>query len=155
MRSCDYSKCKLRDLSSISRIVLHYTASKEYADYTPLKLESDHLQRGFIGCGYHYYIREDGTLCKMRPIKYVGAHAKGHNADSIGICLEGGFTRFGKPWAGPNEAQLASLQNLINQLREQLNKNLPMFGHRELCATACPGFDVLTLGMSFTARQGD
>ena len=33
----------------------------------------------------------------MRPINLIGAHAKGHNATSIGIAYEGGLDSSGRP----------------------------------------------------------
>ena len=38
-----------------------------------------------------YYIRKDGTVHLTRPVERIGAHVKGFNANSIGICYEGGL----------------------------------------------------------------
>lgn len=60
-----------------------------------------HLERGFSSCGYHFVILNghlgddqyipmlDGHVCPWRPISKIGAHCKGHNRNSIGICLIG------------------------------------------------------------------
>ncbi len=60
-----------------------------------------HRQRGWDGIGYHYVItngvlvgdeyrpRYDGLIQEGRPLNVAGAHCKGHNAHSVGICLIG------------------------------------------------------------------
>ena len=47
---------------SVSYIIVHCTATRETQDYTPEQLKHDHLQRGFIDVGYHFYIRKDGSV---------------------------------------------------------------------------------------------
>lgn len=39
--------------------------------------------------GYHFIITKDGEVHTGRPIWEQGAHCKGHNENSIGICLTG------------------------------------------------------------------
>ena len=46
---------------------------------------------GWSDIGYHYVIKRNGLVEAGRPVSISGAHAKGHNADSIGICLVGGM----------------------------------------------------------------
>ena len=76
---------------TITLIVIHCTASRCTSNLTPETLELLHRQRGFNGCGYHYYIQKNGTIHPMRPLNLAGAHAYGHNAHSIGIAYEGGL----------------------------------------------------------------
>lgn len=78
-------------MRKIDLIVIHCTATREDKSLSPAELDRMHRQRGFNGCGYHYYVRRDGEICSMRPVGQVGAHAKGHNANSIGIAYEGGL----------------------------------------------------------------
>ena len=42
--------------------------------------------------GYHVYFGQDGARHQGRPFKMVGAHVKGHNRHSIGICVGGHYT---------------------------------------------------------------
>ena len=72
-------------------IVVHCSATRADCALTTEDLETIHRRRGFRGIGYHYYIRRDGTVVNTRALELVGAHAKGHNAHSIGICYEGGL----------------------------------------------------------------
>ena len=78
-------------MRSINLIVVHCSATRADHALTTENLESEHRRRGFHGIGYHYYIRRDGTVVPTRPLGQIGAHAKGHNAHSIGICYEGGL----------------------------------------------------------------
>ena len=48
------------------------------------------LKRGWRDIGYHFVIGLDGQVHEGRPIEETGAHTKGHNFDSIGICYIGG-----------------------------------------------------------------
>ena len=75
----------------INLIVIHCSANREDRDYTENDVERDHRRRGFKSIGYHYYIRKDETLVSCRPVEQIGAHARGYNAHSIGVCYEGGL----------------------------------------------------------------
>ena len=51
-----------------------------------------HREKGWLGCGYHKVIRRDGTVEDGRPMNKAGAHVRGINRQSIGICLAGGMS---------------------------------------------------------------
>ncbi|WP_337632460.1 N-acetylmuramoyl-L-alanine amidase, partial [Prevotella sp.] len=55
-----------------------------------------HRERGFDSIGYHYIIYLDGSIHFGRPVEQAGAHCKGHNANSIGVCYVGGLSKDGK-----------------------------------------------------------
>ena len=92
-----------------------------------------HARQGWGGIGYHFYIRRDGTIFRGRPENTIGAHAAGHNHDSIGIAFEGNFETQTMP-----AAQLRSGQELISWLRQRHNIST-IQKHRNVGATACPG----------------
>ena len=81
----------------INLIVVHCSATKADRDFTEQDLEVCHRRRGMNGPGYHFYIRKNGDIKTTRPIEKIGAHARGHNAQSIGICYEGGISERGRP----------------------------------------------------------
>ena len=103
-----------------------------------------HVQdRGWSDIGYHYLIDRDGTVAKGRPIERDGAHVKGHNKGTIGICLFGGHGSSENDAFADNftEAQDRALLGLIHTLRDEYG-DLPISGHNEYAAKACPGFRV-------------
>ena len=48
-------------VEAVRYIIIHCSATREDRSYTVEQLRRDHLSRGFIDIGYHYYIRRDGT----------------------------------------------------------------------------------------------
>lgn len=147
-------------MRKIDLIVIHCTASREDSVLTPEALTKMHRLRGFNGCGYHYYIRRDGEICTMRPVERVGAHAKGFNANSIGIAYEGGLDAKGRPADTRTPEQKHSLRVLLRVLQGDFH--IPperVVGHRDLSpdldgdgvvepeewTKQCPCFDVATL----------
>lgn len=78
-----------RRMRKVDLIVVHCSATPPGVSLSPQDLEREHRRRGFDGCGYHYYVRRDGLICSMRPVERPGAHARGYNASSIGVCYEG------------------------------------------------------------------
>jgi len=92
-----------------NRIILHHTLTKR--DCSIEEVREWHKQRGFDDVGYHFLIRKDGTVEEGRDLDLIGAHAKGRNADSIGIALAGDFSK-----QIPLPAQLESLKDLTRML---------------------------------------
>jgi N-acetylmuramoyl-L-alanine amidase len=115
-------------MRKIAKIIIHHTG----VDTSLEKLRASVQRRGYSDIPYHFVIDTDGTLHATRPITRMGAHCKGHNADSIGIALMGNLDR-----VPPTEAQVATLTRLIADLRRKYP--VPIFGHGELRNTACPG----------------
>ena len=122
-------------------IVVHCSATRVTRDYPLWRLERDHRERGFTGCGYHYYIRKDGTCLTGRPEERMGAHAAGYNAGSIGVCYEGGLDADGQPADTRTAAQKAALLSLLRELRRRYPQ-AEILGHCELPGVqkACPCF---------------
>lgn len=134
-------------LRRITEIIVHCSATPEGRHVTVEDIDRWHRQRGFDSIGYHFVIYLDGSIHKGRPTQQVGAHCKGHNANSIGICYIGGCAADGKtPKDTRTEAQRASLVRLITELRRQY-PNATVHGHREYAAKACPSFDVKSSGL--------
>ena len=84
-------------MRTINLIVIHCSASRVDRNFTEDDLEVCHRRRGFNGTGYHFYIRKNGDIKTTREIERIGAHAKGYNRNSVGICYEGGLDCHGRP----------------------------------------------------------
>ena len=118
-------------MRKIDLIVVHRPATREDRTFSEHDLEVCHRRRGFNGAGYHFYIRKNGDIKTTRPIERIGAHAKGFNAHSIGICYEGGLSCHGKPKDTPTQWQRHSLEVLIKALRSDYPE-ARVCGHRDL-----------------------
>lgn len=116
---------------TIELIVIHCTASRCDRRLTPASLDRLHRQRGFTGCGYHFYITLDGIISPMRSLDRIGAHVRGFNARSIGIAYEGGLLPDGTPADTRTSEQRESLRFLITHLLD-LYPRSAVCGHRDL-----------------------
>lgn len=111
-------------------IVLHHAEATECTIYD---IHEWHLGNSWSGCGYHYFVRKNGSIYRGRPEDKVGAQCKGHNSHTIGICLEGNYMKEIVP-----QKQLKATIELCNMLNKKYGK-LEIRGHGELVATDCPG----------------
>lgn len=126
----------------IKYIVVHCAATKPNQNIGVKEIDRWHKQRGWAGCGYHFVIRRDGTRETGRKLSKIGAHVRGHNRESIGICLAGGLNKQGKAEENFTKAQYKRLRKLLDELEKQF-VNANIIGHRDLDPMkACPCFDV-------------
>ena len=133
------------------RIVIHCSATPPMRDIGRVEIDQWHKARGWAGIGYHFIIRRDGTLEYGREVTKVGAHAKGHNARSIAVCLVGGVDADGKPEANFTDKQWVALERIVAALR-LVWPAAEVIGHNEVARKACPSFDVqgwLATGVRF------
>ena len=115
----------------VNLIVVHCSATRVDRDITARDIDSFHRVRGFSSWGYHYYVRKDGSIEKMRDESEPGAHAYGHNRDSIGLCYEGGLDVNGRPADTRTAAQKRTLVALLRSLRADY-PGARIGGHRDL-----------------------
>ena len=128
-------------MRNINKIIVHCSATPKGRNFTVKQIDAWHRQRGFNGIGYHFVIYLDGSVNVGRPLAKAGAHCKGQNKNSIGVCYIGGVATDGKtPKDTRTDAQKASLVKLITKLRQQF-PNASVHGHREFANKACPCFD--------------
>ncbi|MDR3148795.1 MAG: peptidoglycan recognition protein family protein [Oscillospiraceae bacterium] len=120
----------LTNRSKTNRIILHHAAA---SSATVEQIHQIHLQKGWSGIGYHFFIRKDGGVYRGRPLDKVGSHASNANNDSIGICFEGNFEL-----EQITNAQLSSGRELIAYLFQTCGI-LVVLKHRDVGVTACPG----------------
>ena len=136
----------LKKRSKTKYIVVHCSATVNSPDFDWKTIDRMHRQRSWICIGYHYVIRTDGTIEEGRPMDSIGAHVKGYNDESIGICLIGGVDNKGNPIDNFTKAQKDSLFKLCQWLQTEVytDENPQVLGHRDLGANkACPCFDVI------------
>lgn len=118
-------------MRKINHIIIHCSATRADRTLPPEELEVIHRRRGFNGIGYHYYVRKDGTVLGTRSLEVIGAHTKGYNAHSIGICYEGGLDTEGRPTDTRTPEQRSALHLLAHQLLKQF-PDARLCGHRDL-----------------------
>ena len=124
----------------IDEIIMHCTATPQGMAVSVDDIDRWHRQRGFASIGYHFVVYLDGTVHTGRPVDLIGAHCKGHNAYSIGICYVGGLDSYGHPKDTRTPAQKESLRLLVVALKTQY-PNAKVYGHRQFANKACPCFD--------------
>ena len=117
---------------SIQYIVVHCSATRANIPFTEEQLLKCHLQRGFKYIGYHFYITRDGELHHCRPVSEPGAHVRGFNRHSIGICYEGGLDAQGNPKDTRTPEQRSVLRLLVHQLLRRFRGDVRVCGHRDL-----------------------
>ena len=130
-------------MRAITKIIIHCAATPEGKHFTVEQIRQWHVKgNGWSDIGYHFVIYLDGSVHRGRPIEKVGAHTKGYNANSIGICYVGGCSADGKkPKDTRTEAQRSALIKLVAELRSQF-PGATVHGHNEFANKACPSFDV-------------
>lgn len=134
-----------RDLSKIDTIIVHCSATPPDMDVDAGTIRRWHISKGWTDIGYHYVIRRSGDVEEGRDIGKVGAHAKGHNTNSVGICLAGGTKQINRSKSDANFTanQYHALRTLISDITKQIGRGLDVIGHREVNpGKACPCFDV-------------
>ena len=124
----------------VKYIVVHSSATPQDRDHTKADIERWHKARGFKGVGYHYIVLLDGIVEKGRAITDQGAHVRGHNHNTIGVCYIGGVDFAKRAKDTRTEAQKKALRQLLSELLA-VYPEATIVGHRDLAATACPSFD--------------
>ena len=104
----------------INSIILHCSDSDRPEHDDVCVINRWHLDRGWDMVGYHYFIKSNGEIQRGRPDNKMGAHVKGHNRHSIGICLSG---KGAYPWV-----QIRSAIALVKHLKEKYG-DIPVYGH--------------------------
>ena len=116
-------KILLKD--NIKYIIVHCSDTEK--NLTAIDIHNMHLGFGWDGIGYHKVIKNDGEIENGRPEYWVGAHVKGLNDCSLGICL-----------IGKNSFSELQMQSLKIQLFKWKKKypNAKVVGHRDSTNTS-------------------
>lgn len=142
-------------MRNLTEIIVHCSATKpHWMDNKPTSDKVAEIRRwhtdpkpdgrGWSDIGYHWIIDRDGTVLSGRSMFRDGAHVKGRNKGTVGICLLGGFgsSENDGPHDNYTPSQLAALRMLIADLQGEYPSITKVSGHNEYAAKACPGFRV-------------
>lgn len=125
----------------IDKIIVHCSATPEGRDVSASTIDDWHKQRGWSGIGYHFVVGLNGNIEYGRDLNKTGAHVKGHNTGSIGICYIGGLDSVSKTAKDTRTSeQKESLLDLIKTLKK-LHPQATVHGHNEFSSKACPCYD--------------
>lgn len=137
----------------IREVIIHCSATEpQWMADRPLAEKVAEIRRwhvqgnGWRDIGYHYLIDRNGDVMPgRRPETKPGAHVKGRNKGTIGVCLIGGRGAAATDTFGEHftPSQDTVLRNLIGQLMRR-HGDLKISGHNEYAAKGCPGFHVPT-----------
>jgi len=123
----------------IDEVIVHCSATKPSMDIGVKEINEWHLNRGWSGIGYHFVIRRNGKIEPGRPTNLVGAHCKGRNKHSIGVCLVGGINERGEAEFNYTSKQIVTLTYFLVS-EKILGRKIS--GHNQYSSKACPCFNV-------------
>lgn len=152
---CPHNNCPSFVFStnnSPTHLIVHHTAGTNQSTNWSAVVRSiwnQHVNiNGWSDIGYHYLIDPDGVIYQGRTDEQVGAHFCATNSSTLGICVMGNFDLL-----EPAEPALYSLLNLVagKSCEKMIHPVGQSFhppsglalnhisGHRDGCATQCPG----------------
>jgi hypothetical protein len=149
-----------REVNQVAHCIIHHAAgSNTSTEYTNVvrNIYLLHTQtNGWDDIGYNFLVAQNGVIFEGRDPQGVadidnvkGAHFCGKNTGTMGICVLGNYQE-----VRPTQASLNSVKDLLTWkcYKDQINPfgraNHPdingsalqrLAGHRDGCATACPG----------------
>lgn len=135
-------------MRQVDLIVIHCSATPDGRRTTVEDIDGWHRERGFrrlaqwrkacnpelTSIGYHFVLYLNGAIISGRHLDEVGAHVRGYNADSVGVCMvgQGRYSRM----------QWVALASNITALLKRY-PTARVVGHRDLDkGKDCPCFDV-------------
>lgn len=121
--------------SNIKLLVVHCSDTNNSENLKAEDIHKMHLGFNWDGIGYHKIILRSGNVENGRPEYWTGAHVKGKNDISLGVCLIG-RDKFTK-------RQFISLEKVLKKWKN-LYPEAKIIGHRDIGDTkkTCPNFDV-------------
>jgi N-acetylmuramoyl-L-alanine amidase len=134
-------------MRDIKQIIIHCADTYADMDIGAETIRGWHVDgNGWSDIGYHYVIKRDGIVEKGRAEEVIGAHARGMNGTSIGICLVGGKSRGDDgPEDNFTEAQFDALDDLCTTMQFAYPE-AKIMGHCDVpdSGKTCPNFDLDT-----------
>lgn len=132
----------------IRSIAIHHMAAESSAQNpNPVKrgemvvrgIANYHVQKGWPGIGYAFFVTKDGLIFKTNPMTTVSFHVGASNRDSVGVCLEGNLDTH--QILPPQKEALYNLLHYIMGVCPQVTYK-DILGHREYPGyswKSCPG----------------
>ena len=119
----------------IKYIIVHCSDTSN--NDTAIDIHKLHISFGWDGIGYHKVILRNGKIENGRPEFWVGAHVKGKNKISLGVCLIG-RNKF-------TDNQFISLEKVLKEWKS-IYVDAQILGHCDTGNTkkTCPNFDVIS-----------
>lgn len=123
---------------TVKHIVIHCADTNPDQDFTAADVNRWHKLRGFKKIGYHFVIKLDGTIEPGRQLNEQGAHVKGYNKKSVGVCYIGGAN--GEDTR--TNPQKISMVYLVGMLKRMF-VNAEVVGHYQFngVTKTCPNFN--------------
>lgn len=115
-----------------NKVILHCSATKDKGDLIGAKqIDSWHRAKGWVAIGYHYVIRRSGVLELGRKEEDQGAHTRGMNANSLGVCLIG--------TSDFEFEQIITLKELYKDIKKRWSiDSYSWYCHSEFSSKTCP-----------------
>lgn len=139
----------------VDTIIVHCSYTPPSMDIGAEEIRRWHVEdNGWSDIGYHFVQRRNGIWEPGRPIERAGAHAKGYNGKSIGLCMVGGMAESDKrPDCNFTAAQWDGLSPFVLALLRRFTKAC-VKGHRDVDPhRACPTFDAAAWAATLTAES--
>jgi hypothetical protein len=127
-------------MRDIKKIIIHHSLTEDGQSVSWDAIRNYHTnQNKWSDIGYHFGIElvdNDYEVFVGRPMSRGGAHTKGQNGDSIGICCVGNYDKV-KPPRKMLEKLIILVKDLMGVFGVQRNQ---VFGHNNFCDyKSCPG----------------
>lgn len=122
--------------ADVDMIAIHYTADRRANRDTATYLRA--MQRSYVdhrgySLGYSVAVDQDGISWEIRGTDHMPAANVGYN-DRTFVVLEL------VDWQDEaNPLMIAKTRDLVAWARQQAGRRIPVVGHRDIAATACPG----------------
>jgi hypothetical protein len=133
-----------RRIDQIDEVIIHCADTPNGSDeYNIDDIRRWHKERGFKDVGYHRIINPNGTVDVGRDNIRVGAHCRGHNIHSMGVCLIGRDKFTLAQWTALRCLLISLVGQFVFPALRTPNYSTAIKGHNEYNPIkACPGFDV-------------
>lgn len=126
------------DKNNPDKIIIHHALSRKCTIHD---INQWHLDNGWNGFGYHYFIDKKGNIYKGRLHSWNGCHTVGKNEQSLGICLEGCYTNYIRHGSKIDMVEKTVPEEQLNSTIDLLiYLGLPYYYHRDFTDEKdCPG----------------